>query len=183
MSRPSARSRSGSQSWRGDREEVVSGVRGRRSEREILRKTWVGVRGCVSGVEELDGGDPTVRGARERPLKARAVARDGNLVIGCDTDVVIDGKALGKPAERSRRGSYLIGCRPRPRGAQRAGAARRRGGAQRARTRPRSSSGELRDAEKERYVASGEWRERAGGYAIQRLGSTLVERSRATSPT
>ena len=33
---------------------------------------------------------------------------------------------------------------------------------------------ELGEAEIERYLASGEWRERAGGYAIQGLGSTLV---------
>ena len=35
---------------------------------------------------------------------------------------------------------------------------------------------ELSEAEKERYVAFGEWRGRSGGYAIQTLGSTLVER-------
>jgi septum formation protein len=35
---------------------------------------------------------------------------------------------------------------------------------------------ELSDAEKERYARFGEWRGRSGGYAIQTLGSTLVER-------
>ena len=34
----------------------------------------------------------------------------------------------------------------------------------------------LTDEEKERYVRFGEWRGRSGGYAIQTLGSTLVER-------
>ena len=34
----------------------------------------------------------------------------------------------------------------------------------------------LSDSEKERYVNFGEWRGRSGGYAIQTLGSTLVER-------
>ena len=38
----------------------------------------------------------------------------------------------------------------------------------------RSSSGQLEDAEKDRYVEFGEWRGRSGGYAIQTLGSTLV---------
>ena len=33
---------------------------------------------------------------------------------------------------------------------------------------------ELGTVEIERYVRSGEWRDRAGGYAIQGLGSTLV---------
>jgi len=34
----------------------------------------------------------------------------------------------------------------------------------------------LSDAEKERYVRYGEWEGRSGGYAIQTLGSSLVER-------
>ena len=33
-------------------------------------------------------------------LKARAVERDG-LVIACDTDVALDGRALGKPADEA----------------------------------------------------------------------------------
>jgi len=35
---------------------------------------------------------------------------------------------------------------------------------------------ELSEAEKQRYVEFGEWQGRSGGYAIQTLGSTLVER-------
>jgi len=35
---------------------------------------------------------------------------------------------------------------------------------------------ELSEAEMERYVRFGEWQGRSGGYAIQTLGSTLVER-------
>jgi septum formation protein len=35
---------------------------------------------------------------------------------------------------------------------------------------------QLSDEEKERYVRFGEWEGRSGGYAIQTLGSTLVER-------
>lgn len=35
---------------------------------------------------------------------------------------------------------------------------------------------ELSDAEIDRYVACGEWRDRSGGYAIQQRGATLVER-------
>ena len=34
---------------------------------------------------------------------------------------------------------------------------------------------ELAEADIERYLASGEWRDRAGGYAIQELGAMLVE--------
>ncbi|HKT84202.1 MAG TPA: Maf family protein, partial [Solirubrobacterales bacterium] len=35
---------------------------------------------------------------------------------------------------------------------------------------------QLSEAEKVRYVEFGEWQGRSGGYAIQTLGSTLVER-------
>lgn len=35
---------------------------------------------------------------------------------------------------------------------------------------------ELSEGEIERYVRFGEWRGRSGGYAVQTLGSTLVER-------
>ena len=35
---------------------------------------------------------------------------------------------------------------------------------------------QLSEAEKERYVEFSEWEGRSGGYAIQSLGSTLVER-------
>ena len=34
----------------------------------------------------------------------------------------------------------------------------------------------LSEAEKDRYVRFGEWKGRSGGYAIQTLGSSLVER-------
>jgi septum formation protein len=34
---------------------------------------------------------------------------------------------------------------------------------------------DLSDADIERYLASGEWHDRAGGYAIQELGAMLVE--------
>jgi septum formation protein len=35
---------------------------------------------------------------------------------------------------------------------------------------------DLSETEKERYVRFGEWEGRSGGYAIQTLGSSLVER-------
>jgi septum formation protein len=35
---------------------------------------------------------------------------------------------------------------------------------------------ELGARDVDRYLASGEWRERAGGYALQGLGATLVAR-------
>ena len=98
-------------------------------------------------------------------------------MIACDTDVVVDGRALGKPADdEEARALPGLHVGPGPRGAQRAGRARRRRGAlgpgaddgrvPGARARPRRSA----------TSQFGEWRGRSGGYAIQTLGSTLVER-------
>ena len=42
---------------------------------------------------------------------------------------------------------------------------------------------ELDAATIELYLASGEWRDRAGAYAIQGLGSILIDSIRATSRT
>ena len=53
---------------------------------------------------------------------------------------------------------------------------RRDGEDGRARRDARHASGALDEAEIARYVASGEWEGRAGGYAIQGLGGRLVER-------
>ena len=136
----------------------------------------------VPGVEELTEGDPEHLVVENARRKAKAVEADG-LVIACDTDVVLDGEVLGKPADAAEARAYLdrmsgrahtvmsglvvLDCKLSPH------------------TGDNLQSGfeqttvvfkELTDAEKQRYVDFGEWEGRSGGYAIQTLGSTLVER-------
>ena len=143
--------------------------------KEILRKLGVEFEVVVSGVEELSGGDPEFEVLENARLKARAVARDG-IVIACDTDVVLDGKALGKPADAAESRRYLDRMSGRAHevlsglvvvadGEERTGLER-----------TSVTFKQLGEAEKERYVRFGEWEGRSGGYAIQTLGSTLVER-------
>jgi nucleoside triphosphate pyrophosphatase len=142
---------------------------------EILGKLGVEFEVVVPGVEELSEGDPGRLVVENARRKARAVARAG-IVIACDTDVILDGSALGKPADEAeaRRcldrmsgrshevlGGLVVVCD----GEERAGLER-----------TTVVFKELSEAEKERYVRFGEWRGRSGGYAIQILGSTLVER-------
>lgn len=142
---------------------------------EILRKLGVEFEVVVSGVDELAGGDPEFEVLENARRKARAVDRDG-VVIACDTDVVLDGKALGKPVDAAESRCYLDRMSGRAHqvlsglvvvvdGEERSGLERTtvvfKG---------------LSEVEKERYVAFGEWQGRSGGYAIQTLGSTLVER-------
>jgi nucleoside triphosphate pyrophosphatase len=110
--------------------------------------------------------------------KAAAAARPGALVIGCDTEVALDGRALGKPADEAQAREFLTLLSGRSHevlsglallgpgeGENREGAAR-----------SEVSFRELSAGEIDAYVATGEWRERAGGYAIQGEGAKLVER-------
>lgn len=129
----------------------------------------------MPGVDELTGGEPEVEVLENARMKARAVAADG-IVLACDTDVVLGGKALGKPADEVEAREYLDRMSGRPHvvmsglvviadGEERSGLERSTVVFKR-----------LSEAEKARYVEFGEWRGRSGGYAIQTLGSTLVER-------
>jgi septum formation protein len=104
--------------------------------------------------------------------KARSVP--GELVLGVDTTVVLNGRSFGKPeteagAERVLR---LLSGRDHE---VWSGIALRRG----AEEHTASASTRVRFHELDRplldwYLRSGEWRERAGGYAIQGRGAALV---------
>jgi septum formation protein len=144
---------------------------------EILEKLGIEFEVVVPGVEELRGGDPETEVLENARRKALAVAdAAARLVIGCDTDVVLDGRALGKPADEGEAREYLERMSGRAHevmsglvvladGEERSGVER-----------TTVVFKELDEPVKERYVRFGEWRGRSGGYAIQTLGSTLVAR-------
>jgi nucleoside triphosphate pyrophosphatase len=98
------------------------------------------------------------------------------LVIACDTDVVLDDQVLGKPGNASEAREYLDRMSGRAHtvmsglvvvadGEERVGVEKTTVVFKR-----------LSDQEKDRYIRFGEWEGRSGGYAIQTLGSSLVER-------
>ncbi len=105
-----------------------------------------------------------------------AVTGPARLIVACDTDVVLDGKALGKPADADEARSYLDRMSGRAHqvlsGLIVLVGDEERSGLERTTVVFR----DLSDVEKVRYVDFGEWQGRSGGYAIQTLGSTLVER-------
>jgi septum formation protein len=146
---------------------------------EILQKLGVDFEVVVPGVEELSGGDPALEVVENARMKVRAVAAgvgDGALVIGCDTDVVLDGRLLGKPADADDARGYLDRMSGRAHEVM-SGLVVLAGGEERSGLeRTTVVFKALDEATKERYVAFGEWRGRSGGYAVQTLGSTLVER-------
>jgi nucleoside triphosphate pyrophosphatase len=128
----------------------------------------------VPGVAELTAGDPERLVLENARRKAAAV--EGALVIACDTDVVLDGDVLGKPADAAEAREYLDWMSGRAHtvmsglvvvadGEERLGVEK-----------TKVVFKQLSEEEKERYVRFGEWEGRSGGYAIQTLGSSLVER-------
>jgi septum formation protein len=130
----------------------------------------------VPGVEELGGGDPEHEVLENARRKAQAVADPDRLVIACDTDVVLDGRALGKPADAAEARAYLERMSGRAHTVMSGLVVLDRGEERSGLERTTVVFKQLDEAAKERYVRFGEWRGRSGGYAIQTLGSTLVER-------
>jgi septum formation protein len=149
--------------------------------RAILEQLGVPFEIRVSGAEELTGGiAPRVLVAANAERKARAVADEsagsGLPVLGVDTIVLLRGRVYGKPENRNAAIatiSSLAGCThtvisglcvvSADGGSVRAGTAE-----------TEVVFRVLNEAEVEEYVDTGEWRDRAGGYAIQGRGALLV---------
>lgn len=146
--------------------------------REILTRIGVGFEVRVSGAEEITTGDPAELVVANALLKARAASEPagGELVIGCDTDVVIEDRIIGKPEDEAMAREYMARLSGREHRVL-SGLAILGPESERVRTGLAESRVRFRDLtpeEIERYLASGEWRGRAGGYAIQGRGSALV---------
>ena len=153
--------------------------------REILTALGIPFEVVVPEVEELRDGRPedvVVENARRKAAAGLEVAGEGALTLGVDTEVILDGRLLGKAADRAEARERLEALAGRTHtvlsgvviyGAPLPGSERvERSGVARSEVTFR----ELDEATLETYVASGEWRDRAGAYAIQGLGSILVER-------
>jgi septum formation protein len=140
--------------------------------RAILRQLGVDFEIRPADVEELTAGDPEAVVLENARRKAAAV--EGELVLGADTEVALEGRIFGKPGDEAAAREMLTALRGRTHTvwgglAVRAGAELRSAAAATA-VRFRAFS----DAELGWYLAGGEWRERAGGYAIQGRGAALV---------
>jgi septum formation protein len=123
--------------------------------------------------EELTSGEPRRMVVENALRKARAV--EGDRVLGVDTDVVLDGHVFGKPAGEEEAATLLRRLSGRTHEVW-GGLALREGGAERTATAvTRVRFRLLEDPDLRWYLAGGEWRDRAGGYAIQGRGAALVE--------
>src|SRR4051812_10634533 len=152
--------------------------------RALLKELGIEFSAIASEVEETSEGEPRDVVLTNALAKGRAVAerrRQGTLVIAGDTEVVVDGRVVGQPAfEGEARWCLetLSGRTHEVLGALALIGPERDGGELAVRTgieTTRVTFAELGSELIDRYLASGEWRGRAGGYAVQGLGSTLVD--------
>jgi len=123
--------------------------------------------------EELEEGDPHVvalENARRKAQAARAAAPADAHVLAVDTVVALDGAVYGKPADEDAARATLRALGGRTH--QVVGGIVLDDRATVAVT--NVAFRDLDDALIDWYVATGEWRERAGGYAIQGRGAALV---------
>jgi septum formation protein len=142
--------------------------------RKILEQLGLDFRVQPPAVEEVSDGDPRTLVVENARRKAGAVP--GELVLGVDTAVVLDGRVYGKPESEDQAELFLRRLSGRTHEVWGGIAVAAQGHAERtadAVTRVRFRRLEQDDIDW--YLASGEWRERAGAYAIQGRGSALVE--------
>jgi septum formation protein len=140
----------------------------RRAILEQLRIPFVAV---APDYEEL-GDDPVEHAAG----KARSVDGEGRPVLGVDTDVFVDGRRLGKAADEDAARSMLELLAGRSHEVVSGLCLRADGWEELHRVVTDVVFRPVGAAEIDRYVAAGEWEGRAGAYAIQGLGASLVER-------
>lgn len=126
--------------------------------------------------------DEVERGPAERVAlgnaraKALGVPRGlGEIVLGVDTVVALDGRLYGKPVDEAAARATLSALSGRTHTVVSGIALVGEGEPLTATTSTEVRFRELDDAAIAWYLARGEWRERAGGYAIQGAGAALVE--------
>ena len=141
--------------------------------RALLEQLGVDFRVEPAAVDELREGDPREVVVENALRKARAV--EGARVLGADTEVVLGRDLLGKPRDAEEAERFLRRLSGREHEVM-SGLALRTADGERTevavtqvRFRP------LSERDLGWYLDTGEWRERAGGYAIQGRGAALVE--------
>jgi septum formation protein len=135
---------------------------------ELVRLLEVAFESAPADVDEAGAASPAT-------AKANAVARPGEVTLAADTEVLLEGERIGKPRDEGHAVTMLADLAGRTHDVRTevalvAASGRRLTFA----VRSRVTFGDLSVREVERYVASGESLDKAGGYAIQGVGRRLV---------
>jgi nucleoside triphosphate pyrophosphatase len=148
--------------------------------RAILEQLDIPFDGVAPRYEERDppGADPVQLVRAHARGKAESVAgdADGRPVLGVDTAVVVDGEVLGKPADAGSAEAMLERLSGRTHEVVSGLCLLTVGWEELEHEVTLVSFRALTARDLAHYVGSREWEGRAGGYAIQGLGASLVER-------
>jgi nucleoside triphosphate pyrophosphatase len=141
--------------------------------REILEQLGIPFEVVPPSYEETEG-DPVAHAVG----KARSVApvAGDQPVLGCDTEVLCDGRLYGKPGTSAGAEEMLESLAGKTHEVVSGLALLTPAWEEVQREVTRVTFRPLTARDLARYVASGEWEGRAGAYAIQGLGASLVER-------
>jgi septum formation protein len=131
----------------------------------------------VSAAPELEAGEPRAVAVENALRKARAVCRPGapETIVACDTLVTLDGVIYGKPPDERTAAATIRALAGHTHQVV-SGLAVLFG--EEERTVVASTDVTFKPLDDERvawYVSTGEWRDRSGGYAIQKEGAKLIE--------
>lgn len=148
--------------------------------RALLERVGLRFEVAPPGVEErlAPTGDPVDQARRLAFEKARAVAgrRPEATVIGADQVLVLDGRALGKPADEAEARALLRAMAGRTHALVTGVAVVDADAIWQGHEETRLAVRALTAAEIDAYVATGEWRGCAGGYRVEGRGLALFER-------
>lgn len=148
--------------------------------RAILEQLGISFEVRAADLEELEDGPPAEVALENARRKAAAVAAekhasgDTGLILGADTIVALDGRVYGKPADRDAARRTLVALSARRHEVIGGICLIDGGGTRTAVAATHVDFRELDGGLIEWYLATEEWRERAGGYAIQGHGAALV---------
>jgi len=128
--------------------------------------------------EELTRAEPVAEVERHAQGKARSVVgiAGERPVLGVDTEVVLGGRVYGKPADEGEAEAMLEALSGQTHEVVSGLCLLTAAWEELHHAVTRVSFRDLTPRELGLYVVSEEWRDRAGGYAIQGLGAALVER-------
>ncbi len=140
--------------------------------RAILEQLRIPFEVVAPAYEEVDGTRPLERADG----KARSVDGGDRPVLGVDTEVLFGGELLGKPATAEEAEEMLEALSGRTHEVVSGLCLRTQAWEELHESSTLVTFRTLTPRDLARYVAAGEWEGRAGGYAIQGLGASLVER-------
>jgi septum formation protein len=140
--------------------------------RAILEQLAIPFEVVAPDFDEIEGTSPLERAAG----KARSVQPDDRPVLGVDTEVLFEGALLGKPANESEAEAMLERLAGRTHEVVSGLCLRSQAWEELETETTRVTFRPLTPRDLARYLNAGEWEGRAGGYAIQGFGASLVER-------